>query len=198
MDFQSTVTRGQGIVLAAALAIPGIAASTAALIDSRPVHAEQSSNLFDIWVKLPAPKPYTAPRIREQTKQIRARTGWSQRRLATILNTTHPTVKALQQGRPVTRVKDIAVHLSDIDRIVERVFILAKRRPQETNRILSTTTRNDRLSAADLLQNGDPAGAYLAALQVLRPQTARSGMVSGLWPSRPGGATMSLEQVESD
>lgn len=198
MDFQSTVTRGQGIVLAAALAIPGIAASTAALIESRPGHTEQSSNLFDIWVRLPAPKPYTPPRIREQTEKIRARTGWSQRRLATILNTTHPTVKTLEQGRPVTRVKDIAVRLSDIDRIVERVFILAKESPQETNRILSTTTRNDRLSAADLLQNGDPTGAYLAALQVLRPQTERSGMVIGLWPSQPGGATASLEHMESD
>lgn len=177
------------------LAFRGIIGSTAtAVADILSSHASESLDLFDTWVRLPAPKPYSPPKVQEQAAEIRACTGWSQRRLASVLNTTHPTVKALEQGRIVTRVRDLPARLSDIHRVVERVFLLAGRNPNETNRLLTSRANNRQLSAVDLLAEGRAAQAYLAVLDILRPPD--EGMAVGIWPSKPGVATTSLEDVE--
>lgn len=51
-------------------------------------------------------------------------------------------------------------------------------------------------SAVDLLKDRQPDAGYLAALAVLRPPR-ESPMMTGIWPSRTGTATTSLEDEGS-
>jgi transcriptional regulator with XRE-family HTH domain len=196
----STLISGQaaGMPLVAALAAPGIATPTVPLAESRPAYTERASDLFNTWVRLPDIKHPRPNGLQQQTKQIRNQTGWSQRRLASVLNTTHPTVKALELGRSVTRVRDITTRLADIHRVVERVFLLANRDAATTDRLLSTKPSRLQSSAAELLQVGDSAGAYLAALRVFNPPSSTDDLIVGTWPTTPGLATASLEPAESD
>ena len=184
------------LALSATLAIPGTLppSMTANAIPSPNFNSVPS--IFDTWVRLPEPKPYTTPRLREQTEQIRERTGWSQRKLARVLCTTHPTVKALEQGRTVLRVHDLSARLAEVHGLVQRVFLLSSNSVGETNRLLVTSPTLGQQSAEDLLKNREPAAAYLAALAVLRPPREAS-MMTGVWPSRADTATTSLEDAGS-
>jgi hypothetical protein len=184
------------LALAVTLAIPGALPPSTTANAIRPPHSSPVSNIFDTWVRLPEPTRYAKPRLQEQTEQIRARTGWSQRRLALVLCTTHPTVKALEQGRTVVRVHDLSARLTEVHQLVQRVFLLAGNSAVETNRLLVTSPEPEQQSAADLLKDRQPDVAYLAALAVLRPPRG-APMMTGIWPSRAGTATTSLEETGS-
>lgn len=184
------------LALPATLVIPGTLAPSTTASAIPPQNFHSAPSIFDTWVRLPAPKPYVTPKLREQTEQIREQTGWSQRKLARILCTTHPTVKALEQGRAVLRVHDLPARLAEVHGLVQRVFLLSSNSVGETNRLLVTSPAPGQQSAEDLLKNREPAAAYLAALAVLRPPREAS-MMTGIWPGRAGGATKSLEDAGS-
>jgi transcriptional regulator with XRE-family HTH domain len=184
------------IALAMTLAIPGVLPSSSTAGAARPVHSSLVPSIFDTWVRLPEAAEYTKPRPQQQVEQIRARTGWSQRRLAQVLRTTHPTIKAVEQGHTVVRVHDLPARLAEAHRLVQRIFLLAGNSAIEANRLLVTAPAPGQQSAVDLLKDRQPDAAYLAALAVLRPPR-ESPMMTGIWPSRAGTATTSLEDEGS-
>ncbi|HXH59119.1 hypothetical protein [Iamia sp.] len=123
--------------------------------------------------------------------EIQRMTGWSGRRLAEVLRSTHPTVRAVARGASSARYGDLYGRINDAYDIVGRIFLVAGRNPHEANRLLTTPPSEGAPYAASLLAERDSAGAYLAALAVNQPQRA-PGLIRGMWPSRVGEATVDL------
>lgn len=151
-------------------------------------------SLFDPWVRVPERTPTPAPRTQVLARSLRRQTGWSQRKLANVLRSTHPTVRALEEGRSSAQQNELYDQLVGVHEVVDRVFELAGRDSRETNRLLSATTEES-TSALDLLTAGDFAAAYLAAVDAARPRRS-SLMMQGIWKSTPGTATHSLEAAD--
>jgi transcriptional regulator with XRE-family HTH domain len=140
-------------------------------------------------IAVPPPVPHIIPRLQRVISEIRGRTGWSARRLAEVVGSSHTTILNAENGRPLVsgHSGDLRQRLLDVYDVVERVYVLAGRDPRRTETILSTAPAN-RLSAADeLATSGDAGRAYVAALDVLRPR--RTGLIVGDRPRRDGRTT---------
>lgn len=159
-------------------------------VDTQPVARPHEVDLFDSWVGLPAVLPRPPSDAQRLTQGILTSTGWSHRRLARVLNVTHPTVTALAHGRSAARTKDLFDRLVEVSDVVSRIYLVAQRDAEETDRLLSAQPESGS-DAATLLSERRPAEAYLAALDVLRPRR-RTGMMSSVWPARAGEATNAL------
>jgi transcriptional regulator with XRE-family HTH domain len=141
-------------------------------------------------ISLPPPDLRQAPDLQQMMRQLRGWTGWSTRRLAEALNTSHTTIRAVLAGRPLVggHSGDLRRRLAETYEVVRRIFLLAERDPDRVAGILDGTASASS-SPAEELRAGDPARAYLAALDVLRSR--RPGLVVGDRP-RHGGATAGL------
>lgn len=128
-----------------------------------------------------------APDIQQMAIQIRDQTGWSARRLAEVLATSHTTVLQIENGRPLIQGHsgDLRRRLADAHDLVVRVFLMADREPQRTSRLIETPLP-DGESPLDHLRRGDLSRAYLSAIDVLRPRTP--GLLVGNRPRRDGAA----------
>ena len=146
----------------------------------------------DLWVKAPEPEPRVAPQAQALVRAIFEWTDWSHRKLARVLNSTHPTVSALEKGTSSGRTEDLLERLSEVHAVVQRVFLIANR---DTSRVddLMTSTPQSGPSAIDLLLERRPDEAYLAALHVNRPRRA-GAMMRGRWPAVPGEATVAMDE----
>lgn len=185
----SRLATSAALCMSAALALPG-PAFAGGTVDQRPI--ETVRDVWDWWVRFPATVIRPAPELPRLTKEIRDWTGWSKRKLATALNSTHPTVTALEEGRSPARTNDLFARLLEVHDVVSRTDLLAGGDAKECDRLLSTSPPGERPSALDLLAQRRPADAYLAVLDVLRPRRP-AGMMQGIWPARAGEATESLE-----
>ena len=147
--------------------------------------------LGDWPVGVPAPVIRPAPDVQRMTQELRNWTEWSARRLANVLRTSHTTVLAIETGRPLAagHSGDLRRHIVDAHTVVSRIFVLANRDPRRTSRALDAAQGHG-LSARTLLERGEPAKAYIAALDVLRPPT--EGLLVGSHPAEPGLATAPL------
>ncbi len=144
----------------------------------------------DWAIDLPAPTVHRAPDVQRMIRDLRARTQWSSRQLATVLGTSHTTILNAEAGRPLmqARTGDLRRRVGAAHDVVERVFILAGSDPVETARILDTARRGGP-SAVDALRERNAERAYLSAIDVLRPRP--TGLLVGDRPRR-GGATTAL------
>jgi transcriptional regulator with XRE-family HTH domain len=140
-------------------------------------------------ISVPPPVPRAIPRLQRIIREVRERTGWSARRLADVVGSTHTTILNAENGRPLVsgHSGDLRQRLLDVHDIVERVYLLVARDPQQTGTILSATPSSGRSAIDELLATGDPGRAYIAALDVLRPR--RAGLVVGDRPRRDGPTT---------
>ena len=68
---------------------------------------EDRDELFDLWVKTPEIASRPAPQAQRLTQELLAWTGWSRRGLASMLEISHPTVSALEQGVSLARAGDL-------------------------------------------------------------------------------------------
>lgn len=143
--------------------------------------------LFDQWVVLPDPALRRVSDAQRMVTELKEMTGWSDRRFAQVLRSSHPTVSSVAHGRSNARSGDLYERIAETFEVVDRIFLVAGRNPAETDRLLSSETV-DGLSAAELLQDRDPSGAYLAALDVHRP-ARRTGFMRGFRPAEAGSAT---------
>jgi len=169
--------------IAVALSIPAfLGAGTVLTAPPRPSPPE---NLFDWWVRVPDRSAKPAPAVQRSVRDVLRWTGWSHRKFARVLGTTHPTVSALELGTTTGSSID-RDRLEGVHEVVQRIHVLAGRERDETDRLLSTQP-DGRPSAFDLLSESKAADAYLAALDVIRPRRT-SGMMSGMWPATPGRA----------
>lgn len=115
-------------------------------------------------------------------------TGWSHRGLANVLEISHPTVSALEQGTSPARIGDLFDRLVEAHEIGRRVHLIADRDPSRTSRLLNTPPESG-TSASSLLAQRRPAEAYLAALDAQRPHRVER-MMQSIWPARAGHATI--------
>lgn len=182
--------------IAALWVLPGGFAPTTDTVDTWPTQSQNRSSLYDMWVRFPVPEKYVPPQAERLTREIREWTGWSQRKMARALGTSHPTVRALEEGRSVWRVRDILTRLIEAHSVVERAHLLSGRKSQETDRLLTTPRTAGELTAIDLISQRRPSEAYLAVLDVLRPR--QHGMMTGLWPAEAHQGTAALTDDEDE
>lgn len=140
------------------------------------------------WTIAPS-TPTEFPSVQVQLRQIKDWTGWSSRTLGRLTGTTHPTIEAVLEGRSrLTRIPDTARRISVLHRLIVRLLVVAHGDLEMLVRVLSEPPGDDRPPATELFTAGDLAGAYVAALDVLRPP--RTGnMMRSVFPAQPGKAT---------
>lgn len=160
-------------------------------ISFAPVSRAPSPDLFDPWILLPEPMSQGVPPAQRMVTEIQRMTGWSDRRLAEVLHSTHPTVRAVARGASSARRGDLHGRISDAYGVIQRIFLVARQNPHEADRLLTTSPSEGSPDAASLLAHRDAAGAYLVALAVSRPQRT-PGLIRGMWPSGVGDATADL------
>jgi hypothetical protein len=101
-------------------------------------------------------------------KDLLAWTGWSQRHLATILGTSHPTVKRLQEEGSSERSAAVAERLPHIHPVVRRLWLSLDHNPRRVREVLSTPPLPGELSPEQLLKQGKYARAYRIALAIVQ------------------------------
>jgi len=150
---------------------------------------DQFWTIGDWPIRVPQVVPRTAPRLQRVITETRGWTGWSARRLAEVVGSSHTTILNAENGRPLVsghsgelRQRLVAVH-----DLVERVYVLADRDVERTATLLGTAPSGRRSAVDELRAGGDPGQAYLAALDALRPR--RSGLLVSDRPRRAGPTT---------
>ncbi len=154
-----------------------------------------SVELYDFRLEIPKTVPQPPKRSQQLTREIRRQSGWSQRQLAVVLGITHPTVRALEEGRSRPGDAKLIEKLTEVDAVVSRVFAIAGQDASETTRILCSKASEGNQSAVELLEIGRPAEAYLAAMDVAN-LSRRAGLMNGLWSARAGEGTHDISTAE--
>jgi hypothetical protein len=132
------------------------------------------------------------PEARRQAERVRQWTGMSQRALASLLGTTHPTIGALLSGQTsdFLRRPDVRSRLADLYALCSRLAPLVAEDPREMGRILQASEGEGR-NVGELAVNGELVRAYLVALRNIAPVRTRAFSDSP-FPARPGTATHAL------
>lgn len=134
------------------------------------------------------------PSIHEAALRIRQVTGWSDRTMAIAFGTSHPTVKALLDGRTVKRVIGLDERIKNTLALIDRLSVAA----QNVNRPVASVLERqgaDGRSALDLMARGDFGLAYVVALDALRPPR-QSGLMQGMWPAAVGQSSSAVTHEE--
>lgn len=169
-----------------------------------PLDRDAAVGLYEVWVLLPSrpPPPPAPPGVRAMVREVLDRTGWSTRELGELLGVSHTTVQHWSTGRvPRTWQRERTVTaveaLQEIHRVLQRLTVLAGDDPRLLARLLKTAAPGAADSVYALLRRGDFAGAYLAALDALRPapSTGPTGLLVGdqRRAARPGRSVVSLD-----
>jgi hypothetical protein len=161
--------------------------------------AERLRSFFDYWVRLVPLRPSSLLDAQRQASELQSWTDWSDRTLAQVLGTTHPTVRALLQGRGATtsRTASVRVQLREVHELVARIHALTGGNAALTARALSELPPRSDRRPLDYLRAGDVGQAYLAALDIVRPAARDTeGLLSADWPVRAGEASVELLDEE--
>lgn len=160
-------------------------------VSPAPLNTQDAFWTIGDWpICMPAVVSPAVLRLQRVIREMRERTGWSARRLAEIVGSSHTTIINAENGRPLVsgHSGDLRQRLVESHDLIERVYVLVDRDPERTATILATAPETGRLSAVEELRDsGDPGRAYLAALDVIRPR--RTGLVVGDRPRRDGPTT---------
>lgn len=134
----------------------------------------------------------SAPEVSRLVSEIRNRTGWSARRLAEIVGTSHTTIFRIENGSRLVpgHSGELRRRLSEVGEVIARVYVIADRDQETTSRLLDEATPSGQ-SAVEFLQEDQPARAYLSAIDVARPRPP--GLLVGTRPRR-AGATAPLHE----
>lgn len=155
-----------------------------------PLNTHDTFWTIGYWpIGVPAVVSPAVPRLQRVIREMRERTGWSARRLAEIVGSSHTTIINAENGRPLVsgHSGDLRQRLVEAHDLVERVYILVERDPERTAAILATASTGRRSAVEELRETGDPGRAYLAALDAIRPR--RTGLLVGNRPRRDGPTT---------
>ncbi len=129
-------------------------------------YAEKMLDLFTGWLLIPKYEPQPVPELTKIVKRLIEQTGWSNRSLAEIVGTTHPTIQAIKRGRELERRRDLAEALFNTAEVVEKISRLARGNQAMLKTVLSTRG-SDGETPLQLLAAGEYARAYLRALDML-------------------------------
>jgi transcriptional regulator with XRE-family HTH domain len=141
-------------------------------------------------IQVPAVTSLGVPQLQTVIQEIREKTGWSARRLADIVRSSHTTILNAENGRPLMsgHSGNLRQRLVEVHDLIERVYLLAERDLGRTAAILATAPGTGRRSAVDeIRETGDPGRAYLAALDAIRPRP--TGLLVGDRPRWDGPTT---------
>lgn len=158
-----------------------------------PSHANTS--LFDQWIVLGMNSPTPALGLPQLVERIAARTGWSNRRLAQLVGTTHPTIRAIRLGREPERRPDIADALIRTAEVVDRLSRLVPDRDR-LNTIL-VTSGPDGATPVALLADGQYGKAYIQALDLIGRRRTPGKMLNVKRPRRPSLDTAAIDVDEN-
>jgi hypothetical protein len=121
-----------------------------------------------------------------QVQDIQRWTGWSDRRVATLIASTHPTVARLRLEGAAQRVrnKKYRSRLERLHQLVSRIHVMAGFDADRT-RITLEEAEPGRASAIQLIEQGRFGEAYLAAARKLgsvapAPRMSQSGRTTAL------------------
>lgn len=166
---------------------------------SAPPATQELRNFFDFWVRLAPWRSSPLLDAQRQASELQSWTDWSDRTLAQVLGTTHPTVRALLEGRGATtsRTALVRARLREVHEVVARIHALTGGSAAVTARALSELPPGSDRRPLDYLRSGDLGRAYLAALDVVRPAPRDTdGLLSADWSIRAGEA--SVELIDED
>ncbi|NNN22686.1 MAG: hypothetical protein HKL80_11880 [Acidimicrobiales bacterium] len=153
--------------------------------------ARDPFELLKIWT-IPSQETRKVALVQTQLHRIIEWTGWSRRKVAQALGTTHPTVSAILDGRQISnRLQPISTQIAMLYNLVSRLRIVVNSDQNELRRALDTKQLKGSLSSIDLIKRGELAEAYLAALDALSPPRV-SGLMQSRFPRRAGEASVPL------
>lgn len=129
---------------------------------------------YTAWIVLPeepADPASPMPRIVRETREL---TGWAQRDLASLLGTSHTTVRRLEiDGRVTARTRDIAARAAELHAVVVR---LARAAGGSEGLAVALGQTVGGTTPLDLLREGQWSRAYTAALDAVHgPRPAMLG-----------------------
>jgi hypothetical protein len=141
---------------------------------------------------VPAMTGQAAPEVGRQLHDLIHWAGWSNRDLAAVIGSSHPTIAQALQGHAAALSRSAAQRrrLGETHDVVSRIHALTGRDAERTARVLDTPGSDD-VTATEHLAAGEPVKAYLTAIRVLRPSRAR-GMMIGRHPIDPRRATAAI------
>ena len=143
------------------------------------------------FVRLPEVTPLPTKRVQVMIRDIRAWTGWSDRRMASAMRVTHPTVAALAKGTSSGRPTDVE-WIAGLHDVVWQVHLLSGKDPTRTDQLLTAQT-SSRMTPLELISNGDLVSGYLATLDLLRPRPA-SKLITSRLPKAVRGTVALYEE----
>jgi hypothetical protein len=143
---------------------------------------------YEMPYQLPTYVVAEEPDDARKLSELKSWTGWSNRTVADIIGTTHPTIRALGDGRVVIspRNREYRSRLHSVHSVVSRVFMLAGRDRHRTRTLLSDDTTGE--SPMQLLRNGEVGAAYAMVLEFVNPP--RPSLITSWSPLSPRGRTI--------
>lgn len=136
---------------------------------SQSAHApEQHPDLFRPWVRFVQPSVYemvvrTVPALTIETKNLLQVAGLSNRQLAALVGTTHPTIASILRGWEPVRVEGLSDTLLQVHSVVQRILSLAGG-DKSLVRLALHATDSDGVGVLRHLKEKNYSRAYLAAL----------------------------------
>lgn len=143
------------------------------------------------WLETPAVRPGRPARPQLQLIAIRDWTGFSNRRLAAALGTSHPTVAALLAGEGnLAGRPDVRTRVSDLHSLCARLAPLVAHDPVQLRDLLDVSSGGT--TVLDLAAGGRVADAYVIALRAVSPRD-QDPYPASVFPAIPGAATEALD-----
>jgi len=146
---------------------------------------EGSGNLFSSWLFMEPYRPRRVPELALIISRLADRTGWSNRRIAEVVGTTHPTIQAMKSGRTPERRPELADALFKTAEVVEKISRLAEH-DQMTLKAILGSRGSDGRTPLQLLAAGEYAKAYLRSLDVLNGPRETPGLLNVVQVRQPG------------
>jgi hypothetical protein len=144
---------------------------------------ERSQYAFSDWLFIPLYIPQPVPDLTRVLNRLVDRTGWSNRRIAGIVGTTHPTIQAIKSGRDPERRPDLAEALYNAAEVVEKISRLALGNQATLKSVLSNRGQGD--TPLHLLAAGEYAKAYLRALDLISKPRQTVSLLNAIQARQP-------------
>lgn len=148
-------------------------AGTAKISCSRPSSEIKEKGLFDSWITPGPVEPYGGSSLTQSVQELLRLTKWSNRKLASILGTTHPTIASILRGNVPDRVQGLIEKATQVLNVVRRIWLLSGRDRAR----FSSALKNDSKVVA-LLTDGMYPASYMAAAEALSPRKARGPLMT--------------------
>lgn len=165
--------------------------SVGTLLPQKSADVSASQDIFAPWVKLVSSPPRETPPIVRAVQRLVALTGMSNRRLATLLTTTHPTVASVLQGNEPDRLPRLAATATSLLNVMEKIFIVCGRDPRRVQAAMRFPAGGD-ATVADLLRDGKYGQAYLAVIDANQAPRRLGQLAQARSVRKPRRSTVSL------